>query len=92
MPLVKLKYRKYPHLAETMARRHTVYNDTLAYVEEKEKSGQLFVIRPEHKLDVSRMERNPDKLEKAYKLGRQAAENKLSKIQRFLNNGKSENV
>ena len=31
MPLIRLKYRKYPKLVEAIENRHLVYNQTLAY-------------------------------------------------------------
>ena len=86
MPLVKIKYRKYPKLIETLANRHLVYNDTLAYIEEKEQNGELFVIRPEHDLPVSRVEKDPEKLKEAYEIGRKTASNHLDKLQKFLAN------
>ncbi len=84
MPLVKLKYKRYPKLVEAMENRHTMYNETIAYIEEKERAGELFVIRPENELPVSRVERDPDKLKEAYEIGRQTAEQQLSKIKQFL--------
>ena len=84
MPLVKIKYRKYPSLIETMANRHIVYNDTLAYIEEKEQSGELLVIRPEQELPVSRVEKDPKKLKEAYEIGRRTAEKHLTEIMEFL--------
>jgi len=85
MPIIKLKYRKYPKFAQTLANRHIMYNNTLSYIEEKEKSGELFVIRPESKLPVSRVEKNPQKLKEAYEIGRRTAQKNLTKIKTFLN-------
>ena len=84
MPLVRIKYRKYPKLIETLANRHIVYNDTLAYIEEKEQNGELFVIRPEHELPVSRVEKDPEKLKAAYEIGRKTTLKNLNKITAFL--------
>ena len=84
MPLIRMKYRKYPLLVAAMARRHSVYNDTLAYIEEKEKSGELFVIRPAQHLPVSRVEKNPEKLREAYEIGRKEAELQLNSLKQFL--------
>ena len=70
MPLIKLKYKKYPKLIEAMANRPKLYNETVAYIESKEKSGELFVIRPEADLPVSRIEKDPQKLKLAYEIGR----------------------
>ncbi|MEE0969663.1 MAG: patatin family protein [Clostridia bacterium] len=84
MPLVKMKYRKYPKLVEMMGNRHLVYNDTLTYVAEKERAGNLFVIRPEKELSVSRVEKDPEKLEAAYKIGRETALKRLDALIEYL--------
>ena len=52
--------------------------------DEKEKTGELFVIRPENDLPVSRIEKDPNKLTEAYEIGRKTAESKLSQIIKYL--------
>ena len=89
MPLVKMKYKKFPAFIETMANRHNVYNETLAYIEEKEKTGELFVIRPEQELPVKHVEKDPEKLKAAYEMGRATATKKLPKIIEFLSKAKA---
>ena len=84
LPLIKLMYRKYPHLVEAMAKRHEVYNATMDYIEEQEATGQILVLRPETPLPVSRVEKDPNKLRIAYEIGRKAAASKLNEIQQFL--------
>ena len=86
MPLIKLKYRKYPAFIETLAKRHISYNDTLSYIEKREESGELFVIRPPRELPVKRVEKNPEKLKQAYEMGRQTAIDKLVLIRAFWEN------
>lgn len=85
LPVIRWKLKKYPHVAEAMARRHEVYNATLAYIREQEQSGKLFVIRPHAKLGVSRVEHDAEKLLEAYKQGRQATEERLEALKEFLN-------
>ena len=92
MPIIKLKYRKYPEFVKTTANRHNVYNDTLAYIAEKEKRGELFVIRPECDLPVSRVEKNPENLKEAYEIGRRTAQKKLNEIKMFLNASGTKNM
>lgn len=84
MSLIRLKYKKYPKLIEAMANRHKVYNETIAYIEAKEKTGELFVIRPESELPVSRVEKDPEKLKAAYEIGRSTASRQLVEIVRYL--------
>lgn len=84
MPIIKKMYRKYPGLVKTMANRHNVYNETLEYIRQKEKSGELLVIRPETKLPVGRIEKNPENLQKAYDIGRKEGLKRLSEIINFI--------
>ena len=85
MMIIKLMYRKYPHLIEAMAKRHEVYNATMDYIEQQEAAGKILVLRPESPLPVSRVEKDPAKLRLAYEIGRKAAATKLNEIQQFLN-------
>ena len=80
-------YKEYPEFVKTAANRHNVYNETLDYINEREKAGELFVIQPEEPLPVGRIEKNPENLRKAYKIGRQAAKEKLADIIKFLESG-----
>ncbi|XID92207.1 patatin family protein [Paenibacillaceae bacterium WGS1546] len=67
--LLRRMYGKYPEFVNTMLGRHEVYNDTLAYIERREQEGAAFVIRPQAKLEVGRMETNPVKLQALYDQG-----------------------
>lgn len=84
LPLIKMKYRKNPRMAELMADRHNAYNKTVAYITEKEKKGELLVIRPNEALPVGRVEKDPEKLRAVYKIGRNVAEKQLDDVKRFL--------
>ncbi len=88
MPLISLKYRKYPDLVKTVANRHIMYNNELKYAAEEEAAGRLLVIRPESPIPVSRVEKDPEKLKQAYHMGRRAAEQRMTEILKFL--GKTE--
>lgn len=85
IPLMKIKYRKYPNLINTAANRHIVYNNTLAYIKEQEALGNILVIQPQGKLPVSRVEKDPANLKKTYDIGRQRATDMLDDIKNFLN-------
>ena len=84
MPLMRVKYKNYPNLVKAIETRHEVYNETIKYICEKEKKGEIIVIRPESSLPVSRTEKDPDKLYRAYELGKIAALEKLLEIKKFL--------
>ncbi len=77
-------YSNYPEFTKAMLKRHEVYNVTLELIEELERSGKAFVLRPSEPLQVSRLERNPEKLLHLYKLGFKDAENCFSLLEEFL--------
>lgn len=78
--LVKRKYPHYPGLQQAMENRYKVYNETIQYIEEEERKGNIIVIRPELPLEVGRMERNPRKLEKLYHIGYEDAKKYKNEI------------
>lgn len=84
LPLLKIKYKKYPKLIEAMANRHIVYNRTLAYISEQEAQGKLLIIRPSESLQIGKVEKNPGKLKEVYELGRAVAKSRLNDIIEFL--------
>lgn len=84
MLLLKLMYKKYPHLVHAMKVRHEVYNESVEYINRKEASGEILVIRPESPLPVSRVEKSPKKLRECYEIGRAAALQRLEEIKQFL--------
>ncbi len=74
LPLLKMRYFRYPKVAELMAERHITYNNTMDYLYEQQKNGQAFVIRPAEKSNVGRIEKDEDKLKVLYKQGYADAE------------------
>lgn len=84
MPLMRRKYKAYPKLLETMARRQDVYNETTAAIREKERRGEVFVIRPEAPLDIKRVDHDKDRIQATYDLGRAVAEKRLAALEEFL--------
>lgn len=78
--LVKRKYPQYEGLREAMAKRYQVYNDTISYLTEEERNGNVLIIRPTEPLEVGRMERNPAKLEKLYLQGYEDARKAESRL------------
>ena len=87
LPLVRQKYRRYPWLVKAMEERHTMYNNELVDVARAEAAGEVFVIRPERKLPVGRLEKDPGKLQQAYLAGREAARAALPALTAYLNGG-----
>ena len=84
LPLVRLRYRRYPNLVKTVATRHIRYNQTLKEIEEGKGKGELFVIQPQAPLDVGRTEKNREKLTAAYLQGWRDAEWAMADLKKFL--------
>ena len=81
---VKLLLRKYPAIGRAMAVRHHTYNRQIEEVNEAEKVGEAFVIRPPKSLRIGRIESNPDELERVYQIGRREAERLLPQLIEYL--------
>ena len=84
MPLFHLFMRRYPAIIRAMSRRHLMYNDELAYLEEQEKQGTILLIYPQDMLPIGRTEQDETKMRRVYAMGRQAAETMLPRIEQFL--------
>lgn len=82
--LLKLLYKKYPNIVKKILERHANYNNTLKYIEKLEKEGKAFIIRPKNSLNVSRTERNRNKLEKIYNIGYQEAVDSKKRLLNFI--------
>ncbi|KOA21503.1 hypothetical protein CLHOM_01740 [Clostridium homopropionicum DSM 5847] len=78
--IIKIKYKKYPKLIDTILNRYKVYNKTLDYIISLEENEQAFVIRPASDLKVDRLEKNPEKLAALYQLGYEDAKNNYNKM------------
>ena len=84
MPLIRMKYKRYPNLVAAMENRPAVYNETLAYIAQEEAAGRLLVLRPPEPLPVDRVEKDPEHLKAAYTIGRQTAKKRLPEIKAYL--------
>lgn len=78
--LAKRLYPKYHGLIDVMSKRHQMYNETLEFVDELERTQQAIVIRPSVDLAVSRMEKDPKKLADMYELGYRDAERQKNSL------------
>lgn len=74
MPLAQAVYRKYPALQKALSERNAIYNRTMDLIERLEDEGRITVIRPLKPVDVSRMEKDTDKLRALYQEGYDIAE------------------
>ena len=81
---MRVALRKTPKIVEAMEVRHEVYNRQMAEINEKEKRGEILVIRPPESLGISRTEHDPNELERVYQTGRREAYRMLPRVRNFL--------
>ncbi len=84
MPIIRLKYRKYPRFVAACENRFRVYNETLDALEAAEARGEVFVVRPQKTVEVARLERNASKLEALYQEGFAEAKERFDDLKRFI--------
>lgn len=62
-------YKEYPRLRVALSRRVAVYNEQLELMERMEDWGEIICIRPEKPMEVDRICRDVEKLERLYEEG-----------------------
>lgn len=67
--LPQIIYHKYPNLIKSINTRYIKYNETLDIIIDMENKKEIFVFRPSKELNLSRIEKNPEKLQEMYDLG-----------------------
>jgi len=65
----KFVYKKYPRLRLALSKRVAAYVAQLEMVEAMEREGRITCIRPQRPMEVGRMERDTDRLERLYEEG-----------------------
>jgi len=85
--MIKARYARYPKVYECMRERHIAYNGTVQYIEELKEQGRVFVIRPKHKSNVGRVEKDRTKLDALYEEGYKDAENCYIDLLEYLEEG-----
>ena len=66
---IRLKYRRFPALAQAVLRQHATYNRALDELAAEEAAGRLVVIRPSRPLAVGRYSQDRAQLERLYQNG-----------------------
>jgi len=82
--MTKIFYRKYPKVASALINRHKVYNESIKILEKLEKSGDVYVIRPDEKLNVARLETDLNKIKELYNLGIKDGEKHYEKLLKWI--------
>lgn len=84
MPIIKRKYKNHQGLINAMENRYKIYNETLEQLDKLEAEGKCFVIRPSSPLEVSRFEKDKEKLEAIYNKGYEDAKKLSVDLKKFL--------
>lgn len=79
----KRAYKSYPNLIRTIFRRSFEYNKMMNYLDQLEKRGEIFILRPQVK-PVSRLERNKETLHAFYEHGYKYTERKFDDLMEYL--------
>jgi predicted patatin/cPLA2 family phospholipase len=83
-PLLGFLLRKLPRIREAMLRRPGMYNRQMDELDRMEAEKSALVIRPPESLRIGHTEKNPDELERVYRIGRAEAEKRLPEIRQWL--------
>ena len=84
IPGMKLFLRRYPKILEAMERRHGMYNRQMDELDRIEAEHTAVVIRPPEILGIGHTEKNPEELERVYRIGRLEAEKRLPEIREYI--------
>ena len=71
--LINLFYHKYPEFAQVMKERDVAYNDIVQRLHQLEDAGTAIVLRPSGPIEIGRLEKDPDELQRVYDIGREDA-------------------
>lgn len=82
--MTRILYGRYPKFVKAVTERHAVYNETLQYISRQEEKGKLFVIRPSRPLEIRRLEKRPEELQRVYDIGVGDAKRILGEIKLYL--------
>lgn len=82
--LCKAMYRKWPQFLQKLLSRHSAYNAELDELEQWQAQGSAFVLRPTQEIRIGRIEKDPQKLQSVYDLGRRDALAQLDALRAYL--------
>lgn len=82
--LLKKAFKEYPNLQKALQNRYIVYNKTLDEIEQLEREGKVFVIRPSKPISCAMIEKDPNHLQEIYDIGRRDALHYLVDLKKYL--------
>ena len=82
--ITRLCYPRYRNLHRTIEQRNDNYNRRIKQIEELEHEGKVFVLRPSEEITISRLEKDPARLEQVYNLGLNDATGQWQALEEYL--------
>ena len=82
--MTELYYKKYPAFRKALLERHNTYNRTVSRIEELERQGKVFVIRPSQPTAAGKIEHDPEKIRQTHALGVSDGERLSGELERWL--------
>ena len=76
-------YNRYPKFIEALKRTNSKYNEDTLKIEEMASKGEVFLIEPSEPVDISRLEKDVNKLVDLYELGYKDATNKMEALKTY---------
>lgn len=83
--LYSIAYKKYPELIKTIFNRPEAYNNLTSKIKDLEHQGRILVIRPSKPIEVSKLEKDKEKLKALYDMGKRETTDKLKQIIDYIN-------
>ncbi len=81
--LASVVYKNYPFLVRAIKRRPQMYNRTMDLIDDLERRGHVFVLRP-NGMHIAHAERDMEKLQAFYELGYDTMEMQFEKMMDYL--------
>lgn len=88
MPFVSkpviINNRKYPKFVETINNRYKMYNNELKKIKKLEEENKIFVIRPSELIKIKRVEKDSNKIQEMYDLGKRDSNKLLKDLYKYI--------
>lgn len=78
------RYRNYPELVKRICQIPEHYNQMQEELDELERDGKVFLIRPEKPIGISRVEKDTDRLMELYEEGRRIGRSRMPALKKYL--------
>ena len=82
--ITRLCYPRYKNLHRTVEMRNENYNRRVEQIHHLEREGKVFVLRPSEEITISRLEKDPARLEQVYNLGLNDATGQWQALEEYL--------